>query len=66
MSFNHPRRIAVLLPHARDYAREGMTESEAAYAAGKTARMNGRPERENPHTGDLAAQWISGYRDNRR
>lgn len=66
MNFRHPRRIAVLLPHARRYGREGMTEAVAAYAAGKEARMNGRPERENPHTGDLAAQWIKGYRDNRR
>lgn len=66
MSFKHPRRIAVLLPHARTYVREGMNESEAAFAAGKQARMGGRPERENPHTGDLAAQWLRGYRDNKR
>lgn len=65
-SFAHPRRFAVVLPHNRFEPTPGMTDLQIAYYQGREARMDGRPERENPYVGDKAAEWIRGYTDGRR
>jgi hypothetical protein len=64
--FGHPRRFAVVLPHNRFKPSPGLTESQIAYYEGRQARMDGSPERDNPYSGDKAAEWTRGYTDGRR